>query len=76
MTDEYETANCCKLDCEKTLRCDLSQFVGYSVTKDILVYSKCWFEKTGLNINVSNMRKKWKKAFIQEIRLLLDLYQP
>jgi len=74
MTDEYETANCCKLDCESMLRCDLSKVIGYTVTKDIAENCKCWFENKGLNINISNARKKWKKAFIHEMRLMLDLY--
>jgi hypothetical protein len=71
-TDKYETADCCKLDGEKLLKGDLTCY-GYSVVKDILKFEADLSERTDLQERLAQAEVMWRRAFSDEMRLLIGI---
>ena len=71
-TDSYEIADCCKLNGEKLLQGDITCY-GYSVVKDILKYEAELSEQTDLQSKLLKAEKMWRRAFIDEMRLLIGI---
>lgn len=71
-TDSYDVADCCKLNGEKLLHGDLTCY-GYSVVKDILKFEADLSESTDLQAKLLRAEKMWRRAFIDEMRLLIGI---
>jgi hypothetical protein len=73
MTDTYEAEDCCDLDTEKALQGHLSKRYGYSIAKDIMNRELKDATEGTLRHRLQATRETWKLAFIEEMRLLLDI---
>jgi hypothetical protein len=71
-TDSYDIADCCKLNGEKLLHGDITCY-GYSVVKDILKFEADLSESTDLQVKLLRAEKMWRRAFIDEMRLLIGI---
>jgi hypothetical protein len=71
-TDVYESVGCCAINSDKILKGVLSHY-GYSAAKDIFEYESKMAERVELKAVIDEKRALWRKAFMQEMRLLLDL---
>ena len=75
MTDAYEATGCCSLDTEKTLQGHLSKRYGYAVAKEILTRELQDATESTLSARLKATRDTWKQAFVEEMRLLLDIVE-
>ena len=73
MTDTYEADGCCKLDADKALLGHLSKRYGFAVAKDILERELQDATESTLRSKLAATRETWKQAFVEEMRLLLDI---
>ena len=73
MTDTYEAEDCCKIDGEKALQGTLAKRYGYAVAKDIFDRELKDATESTLRAKLAATRETWKQAFIEEMRLLLDI---
>jgi hypothetical protein len=71
-TDKYEIADCCKLNGEKLLHGDLTCY-GYCVVKDILKFEAELAERTDLQGKLAQAETMWRRAFMDEMRLLIGI---
>jgi hypothetical protein len=71
-SDVYESANCCKIDSEATLRGDFTIY-GFAVARDLLQHEVNFAEQTHFEEELLLAEKKWKKAFMEEMRLLVGI---
>ena len=72
MSDTYEVGDCCCIDSEKYLKCDLSRY-GYSVVRDIVMQEKKIVAEHHMVGEINRIRQKWKEVFIKEMKLMLGL---
>ena len=72
-TDSYEAEGCCNLDSEKALQGHLSKRYGYSIAKDILTRELQDATEGTMRARLAATRETWKQAFVEEMRLLLDI---
>ena len=73
MTDTYEADDCCKIDGEKALQGNLAKRYGYAVARDIFDRELKDATDGTLRAKLVATRETWKQAFIEEMRLLLDI---
>jgi hypothetical protein len=76
MTDEYESASCCKLDSERSLSGQLADNYGYAIVKDMLERERFHARFDFLRAQVMETRSRWKQVFVSEMRDLLREEQP
>ena len=76
LTDEYESASCCKLDTERSLSGQLADNYGYAIVKDMLERERFHARFDFLRAQIWEARRQWKKVFVREMRELLREEQP